>query len=88
VGNITKPFRFLRAIQSISRSSSVSKKEEGGKFDMGFEKLREQIFATQKRLGVPPKTTLTAWPDGAVAIVGRGPKEGGRGNGQSQQLGA
>ena len=36
-----------------------------GKFDMGWEKLREQIFANQKRLGViPPNTTLTPWPDG------------------------
>ena len=31
-----------------------------GKFDMGWEKLREQIFANQKRLGViPPETQLT-----------------------------
>ena len=31
-----------------------------GKFDMGYEKLREQIFANQKRLGViPPNTQLT-----------------------------
>ena len=35
-----------------------------GKFDMGWEKLREQIFANQKRLGVIPETTqLTPWPD-------------------------
>jgi len=35
-----------------------------GKFDMGFEKLREQIFANQKRLGViPPNTQLTPWPE-------------------------
>src|SRR5271166_4995646 len=35
-----------------------------GKFDMGWEKLREQIFANQKRLGViPPGTKLTPWPD-------------------------
>jgi arylsulfatase A-like enzyme len=33
-------------------------------FDQGWEKLREQIFANQKRLGViPPNTQLTAWPD-------------------------
>ena len=32
-----------------------------GKFDMGWEKLREQIFANQKRLGVIPEgTQLTA----------------------------
>jgi arylsulfatase A-like enzyme len=36
-----------------------------GKFDSGYEKLREEIFANQKRLGViPPNTQLTAWPEG------------------------
>ena len=36
-----------------------------GKFDMGWNALREQIFANQKRLGViPPNTQLTPWPDG------------------------
>jgi arylsulfatase len=35
-----------------------------GKFDMGYEKLRDQIFANQKRLGViPASTQLTPWPD-------------------------
>jgi arylsulfatase A-like enzyme len=35
-----------------------------GKFDMGWNALREQIFANQKRLGViPANTQLTAWPD-------------------------
>jgi arylsulfatase A-like enzyme len=35
-----------------------------GKFDMGWEKLREEIFANQKRLGViPADTQLTPWPD-------------------------
>jgi arylsulfatase len=35
-----------------------------GKFDMGWNKLREEIFANQKRLGViPPTTQLTPWPD-------------------------
>ncbi len=35
-----------------------------GKFDMGWNKLREQIFANQKRLGViPANTQLTPWPD-------------------------
>ena len=34
-----------------------------GKFDMGWEKLRDQIFANQKRLGViPANTQLTPWP--------------------------
>lgn len=36
-----------------------------GKFDMGWNALRDQIFANQKKLGViPPNTTLTPWPDG------------------------
>jgi len=35
-----------------------------GKFDMGWNALREQIFANQKRLGViPANTQLTSWPD-------------------------
>jgi arylsulfatase A-like enzyme len=35
-----------------------------GKFDMGWNQLREQILANQKRLGVVPQNTqLTAWPD-------------------------
>jgi arylsulfatase len=35
-----------------------------GKFDMGWNALREQIFANQKRLGVIPENTqLTPWPD-------------------------
>ena len=35
-----------------------------GKFDMGWNELRDQIYANQKRLGViPPNTQLTAWPD-------------------------
>ena len=35
-----------------------------GKFDMGWEKLRDEIFANQKRLGViPAGTQLTPWPD-------------------------
>ena len=36
-----------------------------GKFDMGYEKMRDQIFENQKRLGVVPATTqLTPWPEG------------------------
>jgi arylsulfatase A-like enzyme len=34
-------------------------------FDKGWNDVREQIFANQKRLGViPPHTRLTPWPDG------------------------
>src|SRR5271167_4773215 len=42
-----------------------------GKFDMGWEKLREQIFENQKKLGViPANTTLTPWPDGQAELGG------------------
>jgi arylsulfatase A-like enzyme len=35
-----------------------------GKFDMGWNTMREEIFANQKRLGViPANTQLTPWPD-------------------------
>jgi arylsulfatase A-like enzyme len=35
-----------------------------GKFDMGWNALREQIFANQKKLGViPADAKLTPWPD-------------------------
>src|SRR5271156_485540 len=35
-----------------------------GKFDMGWNALRDQIFANQKRLGVvPADAQLTEWPD-------------------------
>ena len=36
-------------------------------FDQGWNKLREQIFANQQRLGVIPKTAkLTPWPDNLI----------------------
>jgi len=39
-----------------------------GKFDRGWDKLREEIFARQKRLGViPPDTRLTPRPDALPA---------------------
>jgi arylsulfatase A-like enzyme len=42
-----------------------------GKFDMGYEKLRDQIFANQKRLGViPADTQLTPWPEGQDIYAG------------------
>ncbi len=35
-----------------------------GKFDMGWNAMRDQIFANQKKLGViPANTQLTPWPD-------------------------
>src|SRR5215469_6050600 len=40
-------------------------------FDQGWEKLRETIFANQKRLGViPANTQLTPWPDGQAEYGG------------------
>jgi arylsulfatase len=42
-----------------------------GKFDMGWNAMREQIFANQKRLGViPADTQLTPWPDGQPEFGG------------------
>src|SRR5271168_1587167 len=42
-----------------------------GKFDMGYEKMREEIFANQKRLGViPADAQLTPWPDGQPEFGG------------------
>ena len=42
-----------------------------GKFDMGWNELREKIFANQKRLGViPANTKLTPWPDGQAEYGG------------------
>ena len=40
-------------------------------FDKGWNDLREQIFANQKRLGVvPPDARLTDWPDGQAEFGG------------------
>ena len=40
-------------------------------FDGGWEKLRDTIFANQKRLSViPPDTQLTPWPDGQPEFGG------------------
>ena len=42
-----------------------------GKFDTGYEELREQIFVNQKQLGViPADTQLTPWPDGQAEYAG------------------
>ncbi|MCI0366128.1 MAG: arylsulfatase [Phycisphaerales bacterium] len=42
-----------------------------GKFDMGWNELREQIFSNQKELGViPAKAQLTPWPDGQAEYAG------------------
>jgi len=62
-----KPF-FLYYVPGGTHSPHQPKKEWiekfKGKFDMGYEKLRDDIFANQKRLGViPADTQLTPWPD-------------------------
>ena len=69
-----KPF-FLYYVPGGTHSPHQPTKEWiekfKGKFDMGYEKLREQIFANQKRLGViPPGTQLTDWPDGQTEYGG------------------
>jgi arylsulfatase A-like enzyme len=63
-----KPF-FLYYVPGATHSPHQPTKEWVDKiiamhlFDQGWEKLREQIFANQKRLGViPPNTRLTPWP--------------------------
>ncbi len=62
-----KPF-FLYYVPGGTHSPHQPKKEWiekfKGKFDMGYEKLRDVIFANQKRLGViPANAQLTPWPD-------------------------
>jgi arylsulfatase len=62
-----KPF-FLYYVPGATHAPHQPKPEWSakfqGKFGMGWNVLREQIFANQKRLGViPPNTQLTPWPD-------------------------
>ncbi len=62
-----KPF-FLYYVPGGSHSPHQPKAEWvekfKGKFDMGWNALRDQIFASQKRLGVIPENAkLTDWPD-------------------------
>jgi arylsulfatase A-like enzyme len=69
-----KPF-FLYYAPGGTHSPHQPKKEWiekfKGKFDMGYEKMREEIFANQKRLGViPAESELTDWPDGQPEFGG------------------
>jgi len=62
-----QPF-FLYYVPGGTHSPHQPKKEWiekfKGKFDMGYEKLRDVIFANQKKLGViPADAQLTPWPD-------------------------
>ena len=73
-GRSDKPF-FVYYVPGGTHSPHQPKQEWRdkfkGKFDMGWEKLREQIFADQKRLGVIPEgTQLTPWPDGQAEYGG------------------
>ena len=71
-----KPF-FLYYVPGGTHSPHQPKKEWIDKihamhlFDDGWEKLRDTIFANQKKLGViPPETQLTPWPDGQAEFGG------------------
>jgi arylsulfatase len=69
-----KPF-FVYYVPGATHSPHQPKPEWRdkfkGKFDMGWEKLRDEIFANQKQLGViPPETQLTPWPDGQAEYAG------------------
>ncbi len=62
-----KPF-FCYYVPGGTHSPHQPKKEWiekfKGKFDGGWNKLRDEIFANQKKLGViPANTQLTPWPD-------------------------
>jgi arylsulfatase A-like enzyme len=62
-----KPF-FLYYVPGGSHSPHQPKAEWvekfRGKFDMGWNAMRDQIFANQKRLGaIPENAKLTDWPD-------------------------
>jgi arylsulfatase len=62
-----QPF-FVYYVPGGSHSPHQPKKEWvekfKGKFDMGWNAMREQIFPNQKKLGViPANTELTPWPD-------------------------
>jgi len=62
-----KPF-FLYYVPGGTHSPHQPTKEWiakfKGKFDMGYEKLRDVIFANQKQLGaIPADAQLTPWPD-------------------------
>jgi len=62
-----QPF-FVYYVPGGSHSPHQPKKEWSdkfkGKFDMGWNAMREEIFANQKKLGViPDNAKLTEWPD-------------------------
>src|SRR4029079_11866805 len=69
-----KPF-FVYYVPGGTHAPHQPKKEWidkfKGKFDMGWNEMREQVFANQKKLGViPANTKLTPWPGGQAAYGG------------------
>ncbi len=69
-----KPF-FVYYVPGATHAPHHPKKEWSdkfkGKFDKGWNAMREEIFANQKKLGVIPENTeLTAWPDGQPEYAG------------------
>ena len=51
-------------MRRISRPGVVQKISDMHLFDNGWNALRDQIFANQKRLGaIPADAKLTPWPD-------------------------
>ncbi|MDD3797791.1 MAG: arylsulfatase [Novosphingobium sp.] len=74
-----KPFFLYLATGAIHAPIQVPKEyidKFRSKFDQGWDKLREEIFAREKRLGVIPKDTkLTPRPDGMPAWDSLSPEE-------------
>ena len=69
-----KPF-FVYYVPGATHAPHHPKKEWSdkfkGKFDKGWNAMREEIFANQKKLGViPANTELTPWPDGQPEYAG------------------
>ena len=62
--------RAARTRRIIRRPEWIDKFK--GKFSMGWNELRDQIFANQKKLGIIPQDAqLTPWPDRPAQEVGR-----------------
>ena len=63
----TKPWMMYFSTGAATRPHHVAKEwadKYKGQFDQGWDKLREQTFARQKKLGIIPENTeLTARPD-------------------------
>jgi arylsulfatase A-like enzyme len=54
---------WRHSLAALAHPGWINKISDMHLFDKGWEKLREQIFANQQRLGVIPQgTQLTPWP--------------------------